>query len=203
MSYELPALPYAFDALEPVIDAATVELHYTKHHAGYLKNLNAALENHPKLASQPVETLLSEINLIPINIRTSVRNNGGGYYNHMIYWSILSPTGGGQPGGALGKAIDAAFDGFENFKKKVESTGLARFGSGWVWLSKKTSGELVVHSTANQDTPLQENLLPILGFDVWEHAYYLKYQNRRADYLASLWQIVNWQEAEKRYTSVV
>jgi Fe-Mn family superoxide dismutase len=201
MSFELPSLPYAFDALEPVIDAATMEIHYTKHHAAYLKNLNTALEPFPNFAGQPIETTLANINQVPVQIRTAVRNNGGGFYNHNLYWSILSPTGGGQPQGALSQAINAAFDSFENFQKKIESAGMSRFGSGWVWLSKKPTGDLIIHSTPNQDTPLQENLFPILGFDVWEHAYYLKYQNRRADYLSSLWQIVNWQEVEKRFTS--
>lgn len=201
MTYELPSLPYAFDALEPVIDAQTMELHYGKHHAGYLAKLNAALENYPRLAAQPVESLLKELNQIPIEIRNAIRNNGGGYYNHMIYWSILSPTGGGNPVGQLGTAINAAFGSFDNFKSKMETTGLARFGSGWVWLSKNPKGNLVIHSTANQDTPLQEQLYPILGFDVWEHAYYLHYQNRRGDYLSNLWKIVDWQEAEKRFAA--
>ena len=201
MSFELPSLPYSFDALEPVIDAATVEIHYTKHHTAYLKNLNAAIEPFPHFSGQPIETILTELNQVPIEIRTSVRNNGGGFYNHNLYWSILSPSGGGQPKGALGQAIHSAFGSFENFQKQIESTGMSRFGSGWVWLSKKVSGDLIIHSTPNQDTPLQENLFPLLGFDVWEHAYYLKYQNRRADYLSGLWQIVNWSEVEKRFNS--
>lgn len=199
MSFALPSLPYSFNALEPVIDAATVEIHYTKHHTAYLNNLNAALEPFPNLSGQPIEAILTDINQVPIEIRTAVRNNGGGFFNHNLYWSILSPSGGGQPKGTLGQAIHSTFGSFENFQKQIESTGMSRFGSGWVWLSKKTSGDLVIHSTPNQDSPLQENLFPILGFDVWEHAYYLKYQNRRADYLSGLWQIVNWPEVENRF----
>jgi Fe-Mn family superoxide dismutase len=201
MTFKLPDLPYAFDALEPVIDAQTMELHYTKHHAGYLKNLNAALEKHPKLADLSIEVLLKDLNQVPEEIRTAVRNNGGGYYNHMLFWTILSPSGGGQPGGELAQALKKTFDSFEAFQKKVEEAGAGRFGSGWAWLSKKPGGGLVVHSTPNQDAPLMENLTPILGFDVWEHAYYLKYQNKRGDYLSNLWKIVNWPEVEKRFAA--
>lgn len=201
MAFKLPELPYAYDALEPVIDAQTMELHYTKHHAGYLKKLNAALENHPRLESLSIEEILKDLNQVPTEIRTAVRNNGGGYYNHMLFWTILSPSGGGQPGGELAQAIKKTFDSFENFQKKMESEGAARFGSGWAWLSKKPSGELLLHSTPNQDAPLSENLIPILGFDVWEHAYYLKYQNKRDEYLSNLWKIVNWPEVERRFAA--
>jgi len=201
MTFQLPDLPYAFDALEPVIDAQTMELHYTKHHAGYLKNLNASLENHPKLADLSIEALLKDLHQVPDEIRTAVRNNGGGYYNHMLFWTILSPSGGGQPAGELSQALKNAFGSFEAFQKKMEEAGAGRFGSGWAWLCKKSGGELVVHSTPNQDAPLLENLTPILGFDVWEHAYYLKYQNKRGDYLSNLWKIVNWPEVEKRFAA--
>lgn len=201
MTFQLPELPYAYNALEPVIDAQTMELHYTKHHAGYLNKLNAALEDYPNLANLSIEALLKNLKQVPDEIRTAVRNNGGGYYNHMIYWAILSPSGGGQPGGELSQALKKTFSSFEAFQKKMEETGAGRFGSGWVWLSKDPGGSLVVHSTPNQDAPLMENLTPILGFDVWEHAYYLKYQNKRGDYLSNLWKIVNWQEVEKRFAA--
>lgn len=201
MSFSLPELPYAFDALEPVIDAQTMELHYTKHHAGYLNKLNASLEDRPLLVDLSIETLLKDLNQVPEEIRTTVRDNGGGYYNHMLFWTILSPSGGGQPGGELAQAINKTFDSFANFQKEMETTGAGRFGSGWVWLSKKSNGGLVVHSTPNQDTPLMDKLTPILGFDVWEHAYYLKYQNKRGDYLSNLWKIVNWPEVERRFAA--
>jgi Fe-Mn family superoxide dismutase len=161
--------------------------------------LNAALEPFPGLAEKSIEDLLKNLNQVPEEIRTAVRNNGGGYYNHMIYWSILSPDAGGAPVGSLAGAIDKSFGSFEAFQGEMENAGLTRFGSGWAWLSRKGKDQLIVHSTPNQDTPLAENLHPILGFDVWEHAYYLKYQNKRGDYLKNLWDIVNWQEAEKRF----
>jgi Fe-Mn family superoxide dismutase len=201
MPFELPALPYAYNALEPSIDALTVEIHYTKHHATYLKNLNTAIEKHPEFYNQPIERILSDLNQIPEDIRTAVRNNAGGYYNHMIYWSIMGPNAGGQPRGQLSQAIQRTFGSFDTFKQEMEKAGLGRFGSGWAWLSRKTDGSLLIHSTPNQDTPLAEGLYPILGVDVWEHAYYLKYQNRRADYLAQWWNIVNWEEAERRFGS--
>ena len=199
MSFEMIPLPYAYDALEPYIDARTVELHYSKHHAAYLNNLNAALEKHPELGSLTLEKLLSDLSQVPEDIRTVVRNNGGGYYNHNIYWAIMGPNRGGEPEGSLGQAIRAAFGSFASFKEQLEKAGMGRFGSGWAWLSKRPDGSLVIHSTPNQDTPLAENLIPVIGVDVWEHAYYLKYQNRRAEYLSNWWNLVNWEEAERRY----
>jgi Fe-Mn family superoxide dismutase len=199
MTFEMLPLPYAFDALEPYIDAKTVELHYSKHHATYLNNLNAALEKHAELGSLTIEKILSDLNAIPEDIRTIVRNNGGGYYNHNIYWAIMGANRGGEPGGSLGQAIRTTFGSFASFKEQVEKAGLGRFGSGWAWLSKKQDGSLVIHSTPNQDTPLAESMVPVIGVDVWEHAYYLKYQNRRAEYLSNWWNLVNWEEAERRY----
>ncbi len=199
MAFTLPSLPYSFDALEPSIDKMTVEIHYTKHHATYLTNLNAALEKHPELFSWSIEKILSDLNSIPEDIRTAVRNNGGGYYNHILYWSLMGPNQGGEPKGKLGAAIQSAFGSFSAFKSEMEKAGLTRFGSGWAWLSRKSDGLLVVHSSPNQDTPLAEGLHPILGVDVWEHAYYLKYQNRRAEYLQNWWNVVNWEEAERRF----
>lgn len=201
MPFELPALPYEYNALEPSIDALTVEIHYTKHHAAYLKNLNTTIEKHPEFFNQPIERILSDLNQIPEDIRTAVRNNAGGYYNHNLYWSIMGPNAGGQPRGPLAQAIERTFGSFDTFKQEMEKAGLGRFGSGWAWLSRKNDGSLLIHSTANQDTPLAEGLFPILGVDVWEHAYYLKYQNRRADYLAQWWNIVNWEEAGRRFGS--
>ncbi len=199
MAFEMIPLPYDYAALEPSIDARTVEIHYTKHHVTYLNNLNAALEKHPELSGRSIEQLLSDINAVPEDIRTVVRNNGGGYYNHNIYWAIMGPNAGGEPGGALAQAIQSAFGSFASFKEQIEKAGLGRFGSGWAWLSRRGDGSLVIHSTANQDSPLMEGLFPILGVDVWEHAYYLKYQNRRAEYLTNWWNVVNWAAVEKRF----
>ncbi|HEX9018122.1 MAG TPA: superoxide dismutase [Anaerolineaceae bacterium] len=199
MSFQMVPLPYAYDALEPHIDAKTVELHYSKHHQTYLTNLNGALDKHPELANLTIEQLLSELNKVPEDIRTVVRNNGGGYYNHNIYWAIMGPNRGGEPDGRLAAAINSTFGSFQSFKEQVEKAGLGRFGSGWAWLSKNRNGTLVIHSTPNQDTPLTDGLFPVIGVDVWEHAYYLKYQNRRAEYLSNWWNLVNWEEAEKRY----
>ena len=201
MTFELASLNYAYDSLEPIIDAKTVEIHYSKHHATYTKNLNAALEKYPDLSRLSIEQILSDLNKIPEDIRTAVRNNGGGFYNHTIYWQSMGPNKGGEPVGELSKAINSSFDSFSAFKEGIEKAGLGRFGSGYAWLSKKTDGSLLIHSTANQDCPLSEGLKPLLVVDVWEHAYYLKYQNRRADYLSSWWNLVNWEEAEKRYRS--
>jgi len=197
--FQLPELSYKFDALEPYIDATTVEIHYTKHHAAYLKNLNTALEPYPQFASKSIEELLSDLNQLPAEIRTTVRNNGGGYFNHMLYWDIMGPNKGGAPKGNLAVSIDQTFGSFEDFKKLFEKEGLGRFGSGWAWLSKKAEGGLILHSTPNQDSPLSEGLYPVMGVDVWEHAYYLKYQNRRAEYLSNWWNLVNWEEVERRY----
>jgi len=199
MAFQMISLPYAYDALEPSIDAKTVELHYSKHHLTYLNNLNAALEKHPELSNQSIEQLLSDLNRIPEDIRMVVRNNGGGYYNHNIYWAIMGPNRGGEPTGKLAEAIQSTFGSFAILKEQIEKAGLGRFGSGWAWLSKQSNGSLVVHSTPNQDTPLAEGMFPVIGVDVWEHAYYLKYQNRRAEYLSNWWNVVNWQEAERRF----
>jgi Fe-Mn family superoxide dismutase len=201
MAFELPPLPYAYDALEPSIDAQTVELHYSKHHATYLKNLNTALEKHPQFFSHSLEQILSDLNSIPEDVRTVVRNNGGGLYNHNIYWAIMGPKAGGEPVGTLAAAIATTFGSFASLKEQIEKAGLGRFGSGWAWLSKKSDGGLVIHSTPNQDTPLAEGLFPVIGVDVWEHAYYLKYQNRRAEYLTNWWNVVNWEEAERRFVA--
>jgi len=202
MPFELLPLPYAYDALEPVIDARTVEIHYSKHHATYLKNLNAALEKYPQFFDLPLKKVLSDLEAIPEDIRTAVRNNGGGVYNHNIYWGSLAPSQSGQPHGELAEAIASEFNGFDNFKTEFEKTGLTRFGSGYAWLSANKDGRLVIHSTANQDSPLQQKWTPILVVDVWEHAYYLKYQNRRAEYLSSFWTIVDWNSAEKRFLAI-
>lgn len=199
MSFQMLPLPYAYDALEPAIDAKTVELHYSKHHQTYLTNLNGALDKHPEISNLTIEQLLSDLNRIPEDIRTVVRNNGGGYYNHNIYWAIMGSKQGGEPAGSLGEAIRSTFGGFQSLKEQIEKAGLGRFGSGWAWLSKKQDGSLVIHSTPNQDTPLAEGMFPVIGVDVWEHAYYLKYQNRRAEYLQNWWSVVNWGEAERRF----
>ena len=199
MAFELPPLPYAFNALEPTIDAQTVELHYGKHHTTYLKNLNAALEKHPQFFDHKLEQILSDLNSVPEDIRTVVRNNAGGLYNHNIYWAIMGPKRGGEPVGSLAAAIHASFGSFASLKEQLEKAGLGRFGSGWAWVSKKSDGGLLIHSTPNQDTPLAEGHFPVIGVDVWEHAYYLKYQNRRAEYLSNWWNVVNWEEAERRF----
>jgi Fe-Mn family superoxide dismutase len=198
MAYELPELPYAYDALEPHIDKETMNIHHTKHHNTYITNVNAALEGHDDLASKSIEELISDLNAVPEDIRTAVRNNGGGHANHSLFWQLLSPNGGGQPTGAVADAINSKFGSFDEFKEKFEAAGKTRFGSGWAWLVV-TNGELEVTSTPNQDSPLSEGKTPILGVDVWEHAYYLKYQNRRPDYLAAFWNVVNWDEVSKRY----
>jgi superoxide dismutase, Fe-Mn family len=199
MAFELPPLPYASNALEPSIDAQTVELHYGKHHTTYLKNLNTALEKYPQFFDLKLEQILSDLNNIPEDIRTIVRNNAGGVYNHNIYWAIMGPKRGGEPVGSLAAAIKTSFGSFASFKEQLEKAGLGRFGSGWAWLSRKSDGGLLIHSTPNQDTPLAEGYHPVIGVDVWEHAYYLKYQNRRAEYLTNWWNVVNWEEAERRF----
>ncbi len=198
MAFELPALPYAYDALEPYIDARTMEIHHTKHHGGYTKKLNAALEKHPELFEKSIEELVSNPDVIPEDIRTAVRNNGGGYYNHSIFWTVMAPNGGGEPKGALAKSIKAAFGSFETFKQTFSNAAATRFGSGWAWLGFQ-NGKLAVISMPNQDAPLMAGLTPILGLDVWEHAYYLKYQNRRGDYIANWWNVVNWDEVARRF----
>ena len=200
MAFSLPQLPYEYDALEPHIDKETMNIHHTKHHNTYVTNLNAALEGQEDLAGKSLEELLANIESVPENIRTAVRNNGGGHANHSLFWELLSPNGGGEPTGELAEAIAAKFGSFESFKEEFAKAATTRFGSGWAWLTVK-DGELELYSTANQDSPLMEGKTPILGLDVWEHAYYLNYQNRRPEYIASFWNVVNWDEVSKRYAS--
>jgi len=199
MSYDVPSLPYAFDALEPHIDARTMEIHHGKHHAAYVNKLNAALEKAPELADTSLEDLLRNLIGVPEAIRTAVRNNGGGHANHSFFWPLMSPNGGGNPVGDLAGAIDSTFGSVDAFKQKFGTAAATRFGSGWAWLSLDGSGQLVVHSTANQDNPMSEGLRPVVGLDVWEHAYYLNYQNRRPDYVGAWWNIVNWEQAETNF----
>jgi len=198
MAHEVPPLPYDYSALEPFIDAQTMHLHHDKHHAAYVNNLNAALEKHSELASKPAEELLRNINSVPENIRTAVRNNGGGHVNHTMFWQIMKPSGGGDPDGDVASLIKGTFSGFDQFKTKFNETGAKQFGSGWVWLVRSGRGEFKIISTANQDSPLMNGDYPIFGNDVWEHAYYLKYQNRRPEYLAAWWNVVNWQAINQR-----
>ena len=197
MAHELPKLPYDFAALEPHIDAQTMQIHHGKHHAAYVNNLNAALEKHPELQSKSAEDLIKNLGAIPEDIRGAVRNNGGGHVNHTMFWQIMGPGKGGQPTGAIADAINGAFGGFDAFKDQMNKGGATRFGSGWVWLVS-SGGKLTVESTANQDNPMSDGKKPIFGIDVWEHAYYLKYQNRRPDYLAAWWNVINWDEVNKR-----
>ncbi len=199
MAYELPKLPYAYDALEPHIDARTMEIHYTKHHQTYVNNLNNALKEHPDLAKKSIEDLMRELNSVPDAIRTAVRNNGGGHANHSFFWQIMGPNKGGEPKGKLAADIKSTFGDFDQFKEKLAAAGAGRFGSGWAWLIANKGGKLEIVSTANQDTPLSEGNTPVLGVDVWEHAYYLNYQNRRPDYIKAWWNVVNWDEVAKRY----
>lgn len=200
MAYSLPDLPYAKDALEPHIDAKTMEIHHGKHHAGYVAKLNAALEGHDDLAAKSVEDLMSGLADVPESIRGAVRNNGGGHANHTLFWTIMSPNGGGEPTGELAEAINSTFGSLDAFKEEFANAAATRFGSGWAWLSVD-GGKLVVESTPNQDTPLSEGRTPILGLDVWEHAYYLNYQNRRPDYIGAFWNVVNWEEVGNRYAA--
>ena len=202
MPFSLPPLPYPTDALEPHIDKMTMEIHHGKHHNAYVTNLNKALESAPNLASKTVEELLANnCAIVPENIKTAVRNNGGGHLNHSMFWTIMGPKGGGQPGGKLAEAIKSTFGGFDQFKEKINAAGVGRFGSGWAWLVRDGSGKLDIISTANQDSPIMEGKFPVMGVDVWEHAYYLKYQNRRPDYLAAWWNAVNWPEIDKRFAA--
>jgi len=201
MPFTLPPLPYPQNALEPHIDAKTMEIHHTKHHQAYINNANAALEKAPELASQSAEELLSNLSAVPEEIRTAIRNNAGGHANHSLFWTLLSPNGGGAPSGALAAAIDATFGSLDEFKKKFGAAATSRFGSGWAWLSVDQSGKLIVESTANQDSPLMDGHKPVLGLDVWEHAYYLNYQNRRPDYVSAFWNVVNWPEVERLYAA--
>ncbi|MED4908840.1 superoxide dismutase [Brevibacillus centrosporus] len=200
MAHQLPALPYAHNALEPHIDAQTMEIHHGRHHATYVNNLNAALEAHADLQDKSVEELISNIDALPEGIRTAVRNNGGGHANHTLFWEILSPNGGGAPTGELADAINAAFGSFDNFKAEFAKAATGRFGSGWAWLVAD-GGKVAITSTPNQDSPVMEGKTPILGLDVWEHAYYLKYQNKRPDYIGAFWNVVNWDEVSKRFAA--
>ena len=202
MAYTLPPLPYAYNALEPHIDAKTMEIHHTKHHQAYINNVNAALEKYPELAAKSVEDLVSNLAAVPEDVRTVVRNNGGGHANHAFFWTAIGPGAGGEPTGALAAAITSTFGSFAAFKEQFSKAATTRFGSGWAWLSYDAkAGKLVVESTANQDTPLSEGRTPIVGLDVWEHAYYLNYQNRRPDYIAAFWNVVCWKKAGERYAA--
>ena len=198
MAHAVPPLPYDYNALEPHIDEQTMRIHHDKHHAAYVTNLNAALEKHPELQQKSIEDLLKGINTVPEDIRTAVRNNGGGHSNHTMFWELMGPGTGGAPAGALGSAINSAFTSFDSFKEQFAKAGVGRFGSGWVWLID-AGGKLVIESSANQDSPLMEGKKAILGLDVWEHAYYLKYQNRRPDYITAWWNVVNWDAVSKRF----
>jgi Fe-Mn family superoxide dismutase len=200
MPFSLPSLPYPADALEPHIDKMTMEIHHGRHHNAYVTNLNKALESAPALANKSIEELLANnCAIVPENIRTAVRNNGGGHANHTMFWEIMGPNAGGQPVGTLAQAINSTFGSFEQFKEKFAAAAVGRFGSGWAWLVKNQAGKLEITSTPNQDTPVMEGKFPVIGIDVWEHAYYLKYQNRRPDYVNAWWNVVNWNKAEERF----
>jgi Fe-Mn family superoxide dismutase len=200
VAHQLPPLPYPFDALEPHIDARTMEIHHGKHHQTYVNNLNAAIEKYPDLGHKSVEELIKDdLKIVPAEIRTAVRNNGGGHANHTLFWQILGPNAGGAPTGAIADVIGSSFGGFDSFKEQFSKAAIGRFGSGWAWLVK-SGDKFAIESTANQDSPLMEGKYPVFGIDVWEHAYYLKYQNRRPDYLAAVWNVVNWAEVNKRLT---
>lgn len=209
MAYELPPLPYANSALEPSIDAQTMEIHHDKHHAAYVTNLNKALESAPELGNQPINALIADLSAVPEAIRPAVRNNGGGHSNHSFFWTILGPDAGGEPTGKLGEAIKAKWGSFDEFKAKFEAAGAGRFGSGWAWLVVTPGKELEIVSTANQDSPLMGKAVagvegtPVIGVDVWEHAYYLKYQNRRPEYLKTIWNVISWSAAGKNYEAAL
>jgi superoxide dismutase, Fe-Mn family len=199
MAFEVPPLPYDYNALEPHIDEQTMRIHHDKHHQAYVNNLNGALEKHPNLQGKSLEELIGNLDAVPEEIRTIVRNNGGGHANHTLFWQVMGPNGGGEPSGDLGTAIQSTFGSFADFKDKMSKAAVGRFGSGWGWLAVDKNGGLVVTSTPNQDSPLMEGMTPLLGVDVWEHAYYLKYQNRRPDYVETWWNVVNWDEVAHRY----
>ncbi len=200
MAHQLPPLPYAFDALEPYIDTLTMQIHHGKHHAAYIANLNKAIAGTP-FEEMPINELLAKLDAVPENIRTTVRNNGGGHSNHTLFWTIMAPGAGGKPTGTLAAAIDAAFGSFETFKEQLSAAAIGRFGSGWGWLVVKPDGQLAVYSTPNQDSPLMQGDTPILGIDVWEHAYYLKYQNRRPEYVANFFNVINWDQVAAYYAA--
>jgi Fe-Mn family superoxide dismutase len=202
MAFTLPPLPYAFDALEPHIDAKTMEIHHDKHHGTYVTNANNALEKHPEFAKKSVEDLLWGINDVPEDIRTVIRNNAGGHANHSIFWTIMKPGGGGNPTGRIADAIKTTFNGYDAFKEQVAKAGVGQFGSGWAWLTVDKAGKLAIKGYPNQDSPYMDELTPIMGVDVWEHAYYLKYQNRRADYIAAWWNTLNWDAINERFGAV-
>ncbi len=201
MAHELPPLPYSHDALEPHIDTTTMQIHHGKHHQAYVTNLNKALESAPELAGKSAEELIKDLAAVPEGIRTAVRNNGGGHVNHTFFWKLMGPNAGGEPTGALADDIKATFGSFDEFKAKFQAAGVGRFGSGWAWLVVGKDGKLAITSTPNQDSPLMEGIKPVLGCDVWEHAYYLKYQNRRPDYLAAWWNVVNWAAVAENYAA--
>jgi len=203
MAHQLPPLPYANNALEPHIDETTMMIHHDRHHNAYVTNLNAALDKHPELHDKSLEALISDLNSVPEDIRAAVRNNGGGHHNHSLFWEVIGPNGGGAPAGALAAAIDSELGGFDKFKETFAAAGATRFGSGWAFLVVGKDGKLKVYSLPNQDSPVMEGETPILGLDVWEHAYYLKYQNKRPDYIAAFWNVVNWAEVGKRYEAAV
>lgn len=200
MAFKLPALNYAYDALEPHIDKRTMEIHHTKHHQAYVDNLNKALEGHDRYQEKDIRELIAELNSLPDEIKTAVRNNGGGHLNHTMFWDLMSPNGGGNPTGELAKRMEEDFGGFEEFKKEFKKAALGRFGSGWAWLLKKEDGGLEIVSTPNQDNPVSEGKNPLLGIDVWEHAYYLNYQNRRGDYIDAWFNVVDWKKVEENYS---
>lgn len=200
MAYSLPPLAYAYTALEPHIDLRTMEIHHTKHHQAYINNVNNALKGKADLESKTVEELIADLSAVPEDIRTIVRNNGGGHANHSLFWTVIGPNAGGVPTGKVAEAINMTFGSFDAFKEKFAQAATTRFGSGWAWLSLLKDGKLEISSTANQDSPIMEGKVPLLGIDVWEHAYYLHYQNRRPDYIAAFWSVVNWQEVERRYS---
>ena len=201
MAFEVPALPYAYNALEPYIDEQTMHLHHDKHHQAYVDNLNKALEKHADWQKKSVDEILRNINSVPEDVRTAVRNNAGGHDNHTMFWKIMKPQGGGDPSGPIAEVIQKTFGNFNDFKSKFNDAGAKQFGSGWVWLAGKPGGEVQVISTPNQDNPISQGLYPIFGNDVWEHAYYLKYNNRRPEYLAAWWNVINWDEINKRYAA--
>ena len=201
MPFTVPDLPYAYDALEPTIDKETMTLHHDKHHAAYVNNLNAAIEKHPELGSKSAEELIKNLNAVPDDIRSAVRNNGGGHVNHSMFWTIMGPNAGGAPSGALADAIKSTFGDLETFKTQFNDAGVKQFGSGWAWLVLTADGKLQITSTANQDNPMSAGQYPVMGNDVWEHAYYLKYQNRRPDYLKAWWNVVNWDAVTKRFAA--
>ena len=201
--FQLPGLGYSHDALEPHVDARTMEIHHGKHHAAYTANLNAALTDHPELHGMSAEALVANLSALPQSIRTAVRNNGGGFVNHDFFWRLMAPGGADRPGGALAAAIDAAFGSFDGFREQFAAAAVGRFGSGWAWLAAGEGGALEVLSTANQDTPVMDGKVPVVGVDVWEHAYYLNYQNRRPDYVAAFWNVVNWSVAADNYAAAL